>query len=61
MNQLNTCEIMCFNVYMPCSGLSEDVTFATYVDVLGEIHQLIHTFNLVPVIGESNMDIYIFV
>ena len=42
--QINNCEIMCLNVYMPCDGWSEDDKFAEYMDVLGEIQQLIHTY-----------------
>ena len=45
MIQINNCEIMCLNVYMPCVGWSEDDKFAEYMDVLAEIQQLIHTYN----------------
>ena len=50
MIQINNCEIMCLNVYMPCDCWSEDDRFAEYMDVLGEIPQLIHTYNLARVI-----------
>ena len=41
----NNCEIMCLNMYMPCDGMSEDDTFAEYMDVLGEIQQVIHSYS----------------
>ena len=46
----NKCEIVCLNVYMSCGGRSEDDKFAEYMDVLGEIQQLIHSYNLARVI-----------
>ena len=54
MVQINNCEIMCLNVYMPCDGWSEDDKFAEYMDVLGEIQQLIHTYNPAHVIHTYN-------
>ena len=55
----NNCEIMCLSLYMPCDGRSEDDTFAEYMDVLGEIQQLIHSYNPAHVIygGDINTDL----
>ena len=54
MIQINNCEIMCLNVYMPCDGWSEDDKFAEYMDVLAEIQPLIHTYNPGHVIHTYN-------
>ena len=59
MIQINNCEIMCLNVYVPCDGWSEDDKFAEYMDVLSEIQQLIHTYYPGHVIygGDWNTDL----
>ena len=51
----NNCEIVCLNVYMPCDGRSEDDKCAEYMDVLGEIKQLIHIYNPAHVIYGRDM------
>ena len=59
MIQINNCEIMCLNVYMPCDDWSEDDKCAEYMEVLSEIQQLIHTHNPAHVIygGDMNTDL----
>ena len=50
MIQINNCESMCLKVYIQYDGWPEDDKFAEYMYVLGEIQQLIHTYNPAHVI-----------
>ncbi len=55
----NNCTILILNAYMPCDNNMQDDNFATYMAVMGEVEQIIHSLNPTHIIfgGDLNTDL----